>query len=181
MGYTPKVSLNSLQSMNPKKVFSGIGLFQAPVVTAGHRFMGVAALLGTCFVVSHMVTVVVTCMVDGFNWGVTAWILDVMGFLAGLFFAIQCWLSSSRKSDDFRKENSWILVWAVVTFGARILDTLMLFGVVKWNAVYVTPVGATLWSNIISEVVFGVAFNGAALVGSLMLLFFYQDVDPAET
>ena len=56
----------------------------------------------------------------------------------------------------------------------------MLFGVVKWNAVYVTPMGATLWSNIISEVVFGFAFNVAALVGSLMLLFFYQDVDPAE-
>jgi hypothetical protein len=167
--------------MAPKGVFSGIGLFQAPVLTAGHRFMGVAALLGTCFVVSHMTTVVVTCAVDGFNWGVTAWILDVMGFLAGLFFSIQCWLSSSRKSDDFRKENSWICVWAFVTFGARILDTLMLFGVVTWNAVYVTPVGATLWSNIISEVVFGIAFTVAALVGALMLLICHQDVDPAET
>ena len=157
--------------------FNGLGLCQVPVLTVGHRFIGVAGLLGVCFVVTHMVTVVVTCVVAGFNWGVTAWILDVMGFLAGLFFAIQCCLSSSRKSDDFRKENSWICVWAFITFGTRILDTLMLFGVVTWSAVYVRPVGPTLWSNIISEVVFGIAFTVVALVGSLMLLICHQDVD----
>ena len=167
--------------MASQGIFNGLGLCQAPVITVGHRFIGVASLLGVCFVVTHMVTVVVTCVVDGFNWGVTAWILDVMGFLAGLFFAIQCWLSSSRKSDDFRKENSWFCVWAFVSFGARIIDTLMLFGVVEWNVVYVTPVGATLWSNIVSEVVFGIAFTVAALVGSLMLLICHQDVDPAES
>ena len=163
-----------------RKVLRRIGLFQAQALTTGHRFMGMAALLGTCFVISHMGTVVVTCVVDGFNWGVTAWILDFMGFLAGLFFSIQCWLSSSRKSEDFRKENSWILIWAVVTFGARILDTLMLFGVVKWNAVYVTPVGATLWSNIISEVVFGNAFTVVALIGAFMLLRRDREADPAK-
>ena len=96
--------------MASKEAFSSIGLFQAPVLTAGHRCMGVAALLGACFVVSHLVTVVVTCVVDGFNWGVNAWILDIMGFIAGLFFAIQCWLSSGRKSDDFRNGNIWICV-----------------------------------------------------------------------
>ena len=143
--------------------------------------MGVAALLGACFVVSHLVTVVVICVVDGFNWGVNAWILDIVGFIAGLFFAIQCWLSSNRKSDDFRNGNTWICVWAFVTFGARILDTLMLFGVVKWGAVYVTPVGAALWSNIVSEVVFGMAFTVTALVGALMLLICPQDVDPAHS
>ena len=143
--------------------------------------MGVAALLGACFVVSHLVTVVVICVVDGFNWGVNAWILDIVGFIAGLFFAIQCWLSSNRKSDDFRNGNTWICVWAFVTFGARILDTLMLFGVVKWGAVYVTPVGAALWANIVSEVVFGMAFTVTALVGALMLLICPQDVDPAHS
>ena len=143
--------------------------------------MGVAALLGACFVVSHLATVVVICVVDGFNWGVNAWILDIVGFIAGLFFAIQCWLSSNRKSDDFRNGNTWICVWAFVTFGARILDTLMLFGVVKWGAVYVTPVGAALWSNIVSEVVFGMAFTVTALVGALMLLICPQDVDPAHS
>jgi len=143
--------------------------------------MGVAALLGACFVVSHLVTVVVICVVDGFNWGVNAWILDIVGFIAGLFFAIQCWLSSNRKSDDFRNGNTWICVWAFVTFGARILDTLMLFGVVKWGAVYVTPVGAALWSNIVSEVVFGMAFTVTALVGALMLLICPQDVEPAHS
>jgi len=156
--------------MASKGFFSSLGLFQAPVITVGHRFIGVAALLGTCFVVTHIVTVIVTCAVDGFDWGVTAWIADIMGFLAGFFFTIQCWLSSSRRSDVFRKENSWICIWAFITFGARILDTLMLFGLVKWSAVYVTPVGPTLWSNIVSEILFGIPFTVAALVGSLMLL-----------
>ena len=142
--------------------------------------MGVAALLGACFVVSHVVTVVVTCAVEGFNWGINAWVLDLMGFLAGLFFATACWLSSSRKSGEFRNGNTWICVWAFVTFGARILDTLMLFGVVKWSAVYVTPMGVVLASNIVSEVVIGMAFTVTALVGSLMLLICPQDVTRAD-
>lgn len=167
--------------MASKGFLGRIGLFQAPVLTSGHRCVGVAALLGACFVVSHLVTVIVTCAVDGFNWGVNAWILDTLGFLAGLFFAIQCWLSSSRKSNDFRKGNSWIVVWALATFGARIVDTLMLFGVLQWGAVYVAPAGPTLWSNIVSEVVFGSAFTATALVGALLLLAFPQDADPAQT
>ena len=167
--------------MASQRVFTDIGLFQAPVLTVGHRFIGVAALLGTCFVCSHIVTVVVTCAVDGFDWGVTAWVLDILGFLAGFFFAIQCWQSSNRKSIDFKRENSWICVWAFVTFGTRILDTLMLFGVVTWSAVYVAPTGPTLWSNILSEVVFGITFSVAALVGSLILLVGPQDVDATGT
>ena len=34
--------------------------------------MAVAALLGACFVVTHLVSEVVTCVVSGFNWGVPA-------------------------------------------------------------------------------------------------------------
>ena len=158
--------------MDSKRFFSSIGLFQAPVLTTGHRYIGLAALLGACFVVSHLVTVVITCKKEGFNWGATAWALDISGFLAGLFFAIQCWLSSSQTSGDFRTGNSWICVWAFVTLGARILDTLMLFGVVKWNAVYITPVGIVLLSNIVSELVFGAPFTVTALIGSLMLLIY---------
>jgi len=147
-----------------------LGLFQAPVLTAGHRVVGVAALLGACWVVAHLVTVVVTCVVEGFNWGINAWLLDIMGFVAGVFFATQCWMSSSRTRDEFRKQNTWILVWALITLGARVLDTLMLLGLVKWSAVYVTPDGAVLVSNLVSEVVLGNAFALAALVGALMLL-----------
>jgi hypothetical protein len=55
----------------------------------------------------------------------------------------------------------------------------MLFGVVQWSAVYVTPVGPTLWSNIVSEVIFGNAFTATALIGALMLLAYPQAVDPA--
>tara|TARA_B110000858_G_scaffold198538_1_gene266484 strand:- start:1858 stop:2322 length:465 start_codon:yes stop_codon:yes gene_type:complete len=154
-------------------------MFQAPVLTTGHRLVGVAALLGFCFVLTHIVTVIVTCVVDGFNWGINAWVLDIAGFLAAFYFAIQCGLSSSRRSADFRKVNTWIFVWAAITLSARILDILMLFGIVKWSEIYITPVGPTLWSNVVSEIVFGMTFTVTALVGSMMLLFNPQDVDTA--
>lgn len=57
----------------------------------------------------------------------------------------------------------------------------MLFGIVTWSAVYVTPVGPTLLSNIISAVVFGITFSVAGLVGSLILLVSPQDEDATET
>lgn len=161
--------------MNPKKFFGIIGLYQTPVLTVGHRCIGIAALLGVCHVALHLFTVLVTCAVDGFNWGVNAWVLDTMGFLASVFFTIQCWLSSNQNSEDFRKRNTWIFIWAFVTIVARVIDTLMLLGVVKWSAVYITPVGVVLLSNIVSEVFFGVAFAAIAFVGSLILLFFPQD------
>ena len=138
--------------------------------TAGHRWIGYAALLGVCFAVSHFVTVIVTCTVEGSNWGTNAWVLDATGFLAAIFFTIQCWLSSSRKSHEFRSGNLWIFIWASMTLIVRIVDTLMLLGVVKWSAVYITPVGAVLWSNVISEIILGMAFTIAAFIGSLMLL-----------
>ena len=166
--------------MNNFSIFSISGLFQAPVLTVAHRFMGIAALLGACFVATHLVTVIVTCAVDGFNWGINAWILDIMGFIAAFYFAIQCGLSSNSKSVEFRKINSWICAWAVITIGARILDILMLFGVVTWSEIYVTPEGPTLWSNVVSEVVFGMAFTVAALLGSLMLLISPRDVASAQ-
>ena len=166
--------------MNNFSILSISGLFQAPVLTAAHRFMGIAALLGACFVATHLVTVIVTCAVDGFNWGINAWILDIMGFIAAFYFAIQCGLSSNSKSVEFRKINSWICAWAVITIGARILDILMLFGVVTWSEIYVTPEGPTLWSNVVSEVVFGMAFTIAALLGSLMLLISPRDVASAQ-
>ena len=115
-------------------------------------------------------TVVITCSVEGFAWGVTAWLLDIGGFLAGLFFASQCWLSSTRSAIDFRSGNLWIAVWAMVTVPFRVVDTLMLFGILKWDAIYVTPTGAVRWSNVISAVVVGMFFALTALAGALSLL-----------
>ena len=57
---------------------------------------------------------------------------------------------------------------------------VMLFGVVKWDEIYVTPQGPTLWSNVISEVIFGMAFIVTALIGSLMLLTYPGDIDPVQ-
>lgn len=138
--------------------------------TLGHKWMYVAALLGGCFVVTHLVTIAVTCTVEGFNWGFNAWMLDSTGFLAGLFFATQCWLSSRSKPEDFRSGNFWIFIWALITFIVRIVDVLMLLGIVKWSAIYITPSGAVLVSNVISEIVFGMAFTICALVASATLL-----------
>jgi len=47
----------------------------------------------------------------------------------------------------------------------------MLFGLFKWDEIYLTPVGVTLWSNIVSEVLVGMAFTVTALIGALILLF----------
>ncbi|MEM9586191.1 MAG: hypothetical protein AAGA03_02825 [Planctomycetota bacterium] len=141
-----------------------------PPSVIGHQWVRVAAGLGLLFFVAHSVTVVLTCAVKGFDWGVNAWVLDLAGFLAGAFFAVQCWLSSTRDPHEFRSGNRWIAVWAVATVSFRVVDTLMLFGVLKWSEIYVTPTGWVLWSNVVSEVVIGMTFAMAALVGSLMLL-----------
>ena len=52
----------------------------------------------------------------------------------------------------------------------RTLDTLMLLGVVKIDAIYHQPEGATLASNLVSEVAIGNAYTIAALAGSATLL-----------
>lgn len=46
----------------------------------------------------------------------------------------------------------------------------MLFGVLKWSVIYTTPEGAVLGANVISEVIFGMAFAMTALVAAIMLL-----------
>ena len=157
-----------------------LGLFQAPLLTSGHRCTGAAALLGAAHCVLHVVTVLVTCAVAGVDWGVTAWVLDLMGLLASAFFAVQCRVSSNRTSADFRRGNEWIIAWAVMTAGSRIIDTLMLLGLVKWGAVYHTPTGAVFWSNALSEIVFGNAFTATALVGALTLRLCPEDADPSQ-
>tara|TARA_B110000495_G_C22355565_1_gene233368 strand:- start:11 stop:199 length:189 start_codon:yes stop_codon:yes gene_type:complete len=57
-----------------------------------------------------------------------------------------------------------------MTIFSRIFDSLMLFRLLKWDEVYVTPVGVTLWWNIVSEVFLGMAFAVTALIGALILL-----------
>jgi len=46
----------------------------------------------------------------------------------------------------------------------------MLFRLLKWDEVYVTPVGVTPWSNIVSKVFLGKAFTVTALIGVLSLV-----------
>jgi hypothetical protein len=163
--------------MTSREVFRRINLFQSPMLTVGHRWIGVAALLGVLWVAFHLATVVVTILTDGPDWGINAWLLDIVGLLAGLFFAIQCWISSNRSNDNYRKVNYGILIWATITFFSRIFDSLMLFGLFKWGEIYLTPVGVTLWSNIMSEVILGMAFTVTALIGALILLFWPQASD----
>jgi hypothetical protein len=159
------------------RLLASLRLAQAPTLTVAHRGMGVAAVLGGCFVVTHVVTIAVTFAIAGFDVPVQAFVLDTMGFLAGALFAVLCRQSSNRCSADFRAQNGWICAWAVMTIGVRVVDTLMLFGIVKWGAVYETPTGAILFSNLISEVVFGLGFVITALVSALMLLLCPKDTE----
>jgi hypothetical protein len=158
-----------------------VGLCQAPCVTWAHCCLGVAAVLGAAFVVLHLATIIITCVVAGFGWGAQAWILDILGFVAGGFFAVQCRVASSQSIQESRKVNTWICVWAVFTIVSRAIDTLMLFGVIRWSDVYKTPQGAVLWSNVVSEVVIGNAFVLAAAVGALAMLACPPAEEPPPT
>jgi hypothetical protein len=150
---------------------------QAPVLTDGHRCIGFAAVMAACFVVAHVVTVIVTCATEGFGWGLTAWLLDMLGLFAAAGFGVLCRQSSNLRSSAFRKNNGWIGMWAGITLCVRVVDTCMLFGWVRWDDVYVTPVGPVLWSNVVSELVVGVPYNIAALVGALLLVFVSPGLD----
>ena len=154
-----------------------IGLCQAPILTTGHKFLGVATLLGFFFVVTHIITVIITCSKEGFDWGTNAWMFDMMGFVAGLGFALLCWKVSNRRSIEVRQDIFWIFVWSAITFCVRILDILMLFGIVKIDSIYVTPTGAILYANIVSEVIFGFSYCIFALIGSSILIFSPKDTD----
>merc|ERR1712023_325738 len=106
------------------------GFFQAPKLTRGHQYIGVAAILGFLFVIAHIITVIVTCATKGFDWGVNAWMFDMMGFAAGGLFAVLCRKASNTTSTESRKYNFWILIWSSITACVRVLDVLMLFGIV---------------------------------------------------
>lgn len=136
----------------------------------GHRLMSVAAVLGFFFVILHLVTIAVTCVAEGFDWGLNAWALDLMGLAASAFFAVQCSRSSKHRAIDSRHQNQWIFVWAVATLCVRAVDVPMLLGWIRWDSIYVTPTGWIFWANVVSEIIVGVFFNLAALVGSILLL-----------
>ncbi|QUS56575.1 hypothetical protein [Pseudovibrio brasiliensis] len=141
----------------------------------GHKLIRRAAILGCCFVLAHLATIVITITAKGLDWGFNAWLLDVSGLLAGAYFAVQCWKSSFQPAKDYQKINLFILIWASLTFIARTLDVLMLFGFVKWAEIYITPTASVLYANILSEVILGTTFTFTALVGSIVLLIHKQD------
>jgi len=95
--------------------------------------------------------------------------MDISGFIAAALFVILCYNSSKTSRDDFDKNNKWIVLWSGITFFVRIFDTLMLFGIIKFDSVYITPTGAVLITNVISEVIFGNLYTILALIGSVML------------
>ena len=144
---------------------------------SAHQCVGAASVLGMLFVVGHLVTVSVTIAEQGVGWGAAAWSLDLLGFFAGLAFVFVTRKSSNTPSADNMKDNMWICVWSAATLGARVLDTLMLFGVVKLDEVYTTPSGGVLVSNIITEVVIGNLYAVTSLVGAATLRFCPKDTD----
>ena len=73
-------------NMITKEAFRHINLLQAPLLTVGRQWIGAAAFLVTLWVFFHLTTVVITILSDGTHWGVNAWVLDIMVFLAGSFY-----------------------------------------------------------------------------------------------
>ena len=150
-----------------------LNICQAPVLTNAHRVIGTAAILGFLFTATHIVTIVVTELTSG--WPAVPLMGDLMGFFAGFGFAFLCKESSNTSSERYRRVNQYILIFGLFTVAVRILDTLMLLGIVKLGAVYETPDGAVFYSNLFSEIIFGNCYAMTALIGSIMLLKFPQD------
>lgn len=158
------------------KISKRVGLFQAPILTFGHRCTGLASIVGCFFVIGHIVTVIITCVVSGFGWGATAWCLDLMGFFAGVIFVPICRKSSCAPSQD-TKIHQYIAWWSFMTLGSRVVDTLMLLGIVQISAIYHTPSGAVLATNLVTEVFLGNVYTLLAVVGSANLVFCPKDKD----
>lgn len=146
----------------------------------GHKTIRYAALFGFCFVIAHTLTITITVIEQGWDWGFNAWVFDLAGFAAGAYFADQSWKSAHTPACDFRKGNRWIFIWALATIVARGIDVMMLFGIIKWNALYTTPTGGVLYANIVSEVFFGTTFTILALLGSYQLLSRSSDATIAK-
>ena len=155
-------------------------LWKAPNMTTGHRVIGYAALFGSAFIPLHLATIIVTVVEEGWGWGMSAWCLDITGYVAAIGFAALCWKSSNTDAREFKKENSYIILWALITFGVRCLDNLMLFGAVSIPSIYVQPHGAVLYANIVSEVVVGYTFTILACIGSIMLYIEAGDEGSSE-
>ena len=102
---------DSLRSFTRRK----LGLLQVVVVTKSHRIIASASILGICFTVTHICTVVVTCISAGTDWGTGAWCFDMMGFFAGFMFAFICKKSSNTRASEFKKNNFWIWIWSLCT------------------------------------------------------------------
>ena len=157
--------------------FARVGIFQAPTLTSAHKTIGVAAILGFLFSILHVVTIITTLSADGADWGAPAWSLDLTGFLSGTCFAFICRDRSNKLSSDRTQDTRWILIWSAITFCVRVLDILMLTGLVKIEAIYHTPSGPTLYANIVSEIIVAFPYTTLALVGSTMLLFCPTDTN----
>jgi len=158
-------------------LFRKIGLFEAPKLGTSHKLLGVAALLGFMFVFTHIITIAVTLATAGSAWGMSAWMLDLTGFVAGGCFSLLCRNASNKPSAETRKDNIWILIWSSVTVCVRVLDVMMLFGIVNIPSIYVTPHGPTLAANIVSEVIIAFPYTLLAFVGSVLILFYPTDTD----
>ena len=152
-----------------------IKIFKAPKLTDAHRMIGVASILGYLFGVTHILTTFVTFVTAGYP--IFPFILDAIGFLAGVYFANLCRRSSNKHSREFKKQNLMIFGFTLCYGSMKIVDTLMLLGFVRWGAVYHTPVGAVLYTNLLSEVIIGNSYCFLAMAAACILRFYPKDID----
>ena len=133
--------------------------------------IGTAAILAFVYCNAHCHT---RCYLLTSGWPIGPLMLDLMGFLPDSYLLSYA-KSLEYFSELYRKKNLYILFFSLVTAGSRILDTLMLLGIVRWGDVYETPSGAVFYSNLISEIIFGNCYTITAFIGSIMLLKFPKD------
>ena len=79
-------------------IFKSILVFQAPLLTTAHKLVGAAALLGFLFAVAHPITILVTLLSVGADWGTADWSTDLAGYLAGVGVAFLCQNASNVPS-----------------------------------------------------------------------------------
>ena len=82
-------------------------LCKPPVFTTGHFTIGIAVVLGSLFVFTHIITIAITSIVTGWG-GFGPLSMDLSGFFAGLGFVFVCRTSSNTDSVENYENNKWV-------------------------------------------------------------------------
>ena len=80
-----------------------LGLYKQESI--GHQLIGLASVLGVLCIVAHVATIIVTGTLLGFDWGMSAWMLDLTGWVAACGFTVLAAKSSNQSPIEFKNKN----------------------------------------------------------------------------